>query len=151
MRNKVKVLKLRRLQKVRTAQRIETSDDTIMDDVSNQGRMIADMDQDVDVVLEEAKDVADDIVKDPDVEESAHDQGRHAESQAKIYKIDMEHANKIITKVVTAANDTITTASITITTAEAQVPAVTTNATPLRLTAALRRRKGVVNTKMNII
>nr|GFC91146.1 hypothetical protein [Tanacetum cinerariifolium] len=33
--NKVKVLKLRRLQKVGTGQRIETSDDTIMDDVSN--------------------------------------------------------------------------------------------------------------------
>nr|GEZ58906.1 hypothetical protein [Tanacetum cinerariifolium] len=47
-RNKVKVLKLRRLQKVGTAQRIDTSDDTVMDDVSNQGRMIADIDADAD-------------------------------------------------------------------------------------------------------
>nr|GEX53591.1 uncharacterized mitochondrial protein AtMg00810-like [Tanacetum cinerariifolium] len=57
-RNKVKVLKLRRMQKVGTAQGIDTSDDTVMDDVSNQERMIVDMDADADVVLEEAKDVA---------------------------------------------------------------------------------------------
>nr|GEU55559.1 hypothetical protein [Tanacetum cinerariifolium] len=137
-RNKVKVLKLRRLQKVRTGQRVETSDDTVMDDVSNQERMIAKMDQDVDVVLKddkevavEAKDVADDIDK------STHDQGRQAESQAEIYKIDLEHANKVlniqedetkpaevqevvevvttaklITKVVTAATETIIVAKL---------------------------------------
>nr|GEZ68147.1 hypothetical protein [Tanacetum cinerariifolium] len=58
-RNKVKVLKLRRLQKVGTSQRVETSDETMMDDVSNQGRMIAEMDQDADVVLEDDKEVAD--------------------------------------------------------------------------------------------
>nr|GFA04847.1 hypothetical protein [Tanacetum cinerariifolium] len=46
-RNKVKVLKLRRLKRVGSVQRIDTSDDTVMDDVSNQGRMIADMDEDV--------------------------------------------------------------------------------------------------------
>nr|GEU95069.1 hypothetical protein [Tanacetum cinerariifolium] len=39
-RNKLRVLKLRRLQKVGTSQRVETSDDTVMDDESNQGRMI---------------------------------------------------------------------------------------------------------------
>nr|GFD25530.1 hypothetical protein [Tanacetum cinerariifolium] len=33
-RNKVRVLKLRRLQKVRTSQRVETSDDTVMDNES---------------------------------------------------------------------------------------------------------------------
>nr|GFD58892.1 hypothetical protein [Tanacetum cinerariifolium] len=38
-RNKVRVLKLRRLQKVRTSQRVETSNDTMMDDESNQRRM----------------------------------------------------------------------------------------------------------------
>nr|GEZ75539.1 hypothetical protein [Tanacetum cinerariifolium] len=69
--NKVKVLKLIRLQKVGTAQRIDTSDDTVMDDVSNKGRMIADMDVDADVVLEEAKDVADDAKTDQDVENVA--------------------------------------------------------------------------------
>nr|GEU85856.1 putative reverse transcriptase domain-containing protein [Tanacetum cinerariifolium] len=148
-RNKLKVLKLRRLKKVGSAQRIDTSDDTIMDYVSIQGRMIADMDVDADVVLEEAKD------------------GRQVESQAKIYKIDLEHANKvlsmqeeetdpaelqevvdvvntakIITKVVTATNDTITAASTTITAVDAQVSTATLTAAPSRVTVApCRRRK----------
>nr|GEZ65636.1 xylulose kinase-1 [Tanacetum cinerariifolium] len=56
---KVKVIKLRRLQKVGTSQRVKTSDETVMDDVSNQGRMIAEMDQDADVVLEDDKEVVD--------------------------------------------------------------------------------------------
>nr|GEX22829.1 putative reverse transcriptase domain-containing protein [Tanacetum cinerariifolium] len=43
--NKVRVLKLRRLQKVGTSQRVDTSDDTMIDDESNQGRMIAEMDK----------------------------------------------------------------------------------------------------------
>nr|GEU46167.1 uncharacterized mitochondrial protein AtMg00810-like [Tanacetum cinerariifolium] len=124
-RNKVKVLKLRRLQKVGTGQRIETSDDTVMDDVSNQGRMIAEMDADADVVLEEAKEVAADAKADQDakVDESVDNQGRQAESQAEIYKIDLDHANKLITEVVTAA-------SITITATGVPVPATTTAAAP---------------------
>nr|GEU84853.1 hypothetical protein [Tanacetum cinerariifolium] len=81
-RNKVKVLKLRRLQKVGTSQRVETSDETVMDDVSNQGRIIAEIDQDADVVLEDDKE--------DDREE------RQAESQAEIYKIDLDHANKVL-------------------------------------------------------
>nr|GEZ72665.1 putative ribonuclease H-like domain-containing protein [Tanacetum cinerariifolium] len=164
-RNKVKVLKLRRLQKVGTGQRIETSDDTVMDDVSNQRRMIAEIDQDADVVLEEIKDVVDDIVKDDqdvDVEESAHDQGREAESQAEIYKIDLEHANKVLSMpedeckpaevqevvdVVTTAKiiaEVVTTASITITAADVQVPVVATAAASTFIIAPSRRRKGVV-------
>nr|GFA96973.1 hypothetical protein [Tanacetum cinerariifolium] len=170
-RNKVKVLKLRRLQRVGTTQRVETSDETVMDDVSNQGRMIAEMDQDANVVLEDDKEVADDV-KDAqnDIDESAQDQGMKAESQAEIYKIDLEHANKvlsmqedeselaefqevvevvtiakIITEVVNAASDTFTAASTTITAAEAQVLAATLTATPARVTAApSRKRKGVV-------
>nr|GEW85620.1 hypothetical protein [Tanacetum cinerariifolium] len=38
--NRVKVLKLRRLKKVETSQRIDTSEENVMDDASNQGRMI---------------------------------------------------------------------------------------------------------------
>nr|GEU87865.1 hypothetical protein [Tanacetum cinerariifolium] len=100
-RNTVRVLKLRRLQKVGTSQRVETSDNTVMDDESNQGRMIAQMDQDDAIVLEddkeEDKDVADAVkdVKKAKVDESAQDQERQAESQAEIYKIDMDHANKV--------------------------------------------------------
>nr|GEW52618.1 hypothetical protein [Tanacetum cinerariifolium] len=161
-RNKVRVLKLRRLQK---------------------GRMIAKMDQDNVVVLEddkkEDKEVADAIkdVEEAKIDESAQDQGRQAESQAKIYKIDMDHAKKVlsmqedktkptevqevvdvvtttklITEVVTAASETVTAASeivtatsVIITTAEVQVPAATLTAAPARVVAALsRRRKGIV-------
>nr|GEV35466.1 xylulose kinase-1 [Tanacetum cinerariifolium] len=94
-RNKVKVLKLRR-------------------------RMIAKMNQDADVVLEDDKEVAD------EAKEVAEDA-------------------KLITKVDTAANETITTASINITAAEAQVPTITLTVAPARVAAApSKRRKGVV-------
>nr|GEU52866.1 putative ribonuclease H-like domain-containing protein [Tanacetum cinerariifolium] len=124
-----------------TSQRVETSDDTVMDDESNQGRMIAKMDQDDAVVLrddkEEDKEVANPVkdVKEAKADESAQDQGRQAESQAKTYKIDMDNANKVlsmqevetkpaevqevvdvvttaklITEVVAAASETVTTA-----------------------------------------
>nr|GEU75967.1 xylulose kinase-1 [Tanacetum cinerariifolium] len=99
-RNKVRVFKLRRLQRVGTAHRVETSNETVMDDVSNQGRMITEMDHDADVVLEDDKEVTDEAkevanaVK--DVKESSQDQGRTVESQAKIYKIDLDHANKVL-------------------------------------------------------
>nr|GEV92381.1 hypothetical protein [Tanacetum cinerariifolium] len=139
-------------QKVGTAQRIDTYDDNVMDDVSNQGRMIAGMDLDDDVVLEEAKDVAEDAKddQDVDVQVNADIQGRTAESQTEIYKIDLDHnvvnTAKIITEVVTAASETINAASTNITTVDAQVPAATT-AAALKLTAAPRRRtKGVVIT-----
>nr|GEY37333.1 hypothetical protein [Tanacetum cinerariifolium] len=44
--NKVKTVKLRRLRKVRTSQRIESLDDTLMEDVSNQVRVIDELDKD---------------------------------------------------------------------------------------------------------
>nr|GFA33205.1 hypothetical protein [Tanacetum cinerariifolium] len=50
--NKAKTLKLRRLSKVGTSQRVDTSDDTLMEDVSNQGRVI---DRDEDAVKEADK------------------------------------------------------------------------------------------------
>nr|GEV25814.1 hypothetical protein [Tanacetum cinerariifolium] len=131
-------------------------------------RMIAEIDTDADVVIEEDKEFAN-VVKDVQDAESARDQGRKAESQVKIYKIDMGHANKylsmqedesepdevqeiaevvttakIITKVVTAASDTITAASTTIFAADAQVPAVTLTAAPSRVTAAPSKRRKVV-------
>nr|GEV34743.1 hypothetical protein [Tanacetum cinerariifolium] len=81
-RNKVNVLNLRRLQKVGSTQRIDTSDDTVKDDVSNQGKMIADMDADANVGLEESKDVAADVKdgQDVDVQDNANIQERIAES-----------------------------------------------------------------------
>nr|GEW50857.1 ribonuclease H-like domain-containing protein [Tanacetum cinerariifolium] len=131
--NKARVLKLRRLQRVGTSQRVDTSDDTVMDDESNQGRMINEMDKDDAIVLmDENKE--DKKVKEAKVNESAQVHGRQAESQAKIYKIDMDHASKVlsmqedepakvhevvdvvtnanlITEVVTAASETVTATS----------------------------------------
>nr|GFA32912.1 hypothetical protein [Tanacetum cinerariifolium]GFA33396.1 hypothetical protein [Tanacetum cinerariifolium] len=94
-RNKVRVLKLRRLQRVRTSQRVDTFDDTVMDDESNQERMIAEMDKDdVVVLIDDNKE--DKKVEEAKVDESAQVQGRQTESQSKIYKIDMDHANKVL-------------------------------------------------------
>nr|GFB06531.1 hypothetical protein [Tanacetum cinerariifolium] len=151
--------------------RIETSDATMMDDESNQGRMIAKMDQDDAVVVKDDKEVVD-AVKDAEeakVDESAQVQGRQAEYQAKIYKIDMDHTNKVlsmqedetkpsevqevvdvvttaklITKVVTAASETVIVTSAIITTAEAQVPAATTatlTGAPVRVVVAPKEPK----------
>nr|GEY43852.1 retrovirus-related Pol polyprotein from transposon TNT 1-94 [Tanacetum cinerariifolium] len=91
---------------------------------SPQGRMIADMDAYADVVLEEAKDVADDAKDGQDEEES-----EPAELQE---VVDIFTTAKIITKVVTAASPTITIADV-------PIPAATT-AAALTLTAAPSRR-----------
>nr|GEU89579.1 hypothetical protein [Tanacetum cinerariifolium] len=140
--NRVRVLKLRRLKRVGTSQRVDTSEDTVMDDASNQERKIDEMDKDNVVALmddkekdkkeEEAKVVNDDQV-----------QGRQAKSQAKIYKINMDDASKVlsmqedepaevqevvdlvttdnlITEVVTASSETVTAASTIIYAAEPQ-------------------------------
>nr|GEW20952.1 hypothetical protein [Tanacetum cinerariifolium] len=155
--NKLKVSGLRRLRKVGTAQRVESSVYTVMDDqedASKQGEIIDNIDADEDVTL---KDVVA-VKKDAEIEENADVQGRQAESQAKIYKIDLEHADnvlsmqddeleptklkevvevvstaKLMTRVVTAASATITVATTPITTA-------TITSAP----SATRRRKGVV-------
>nr|GEX79418.1 hypothetical protein [Tanacetum cinerariifolium] len=87
-----KASKLKRLKKVGSAQRIDTSDDIIIHDVSQQGMMMADMEADVDVTL---KDVAADAKDGQDAE--------------------MEEVE--VVTVVTAASATITTAALTFTTA----------------------------------
>nr|GEX12417.1 hypothetical protein [Tanacetum cinerariifolium] len=134
-RNKLKLLKLRRLQKVGTTQRVETSDETMMDDASSQGRMIAEMDQDSNVVLEETKEVADDAKADQDAKE---DESEPAEVQE---VVEVVTTVKVITEVVNVASETITAASTTITAAEAQVPAATLTAAPSRVTAAPSRKR----------
>nr|GEV73111.1 hypothetical protein [Tanacetum cinerariifolium] len=53
--NKVKVSKLRRLKKVGTSKRIESSDDIDMEDASNQGRTLADLDRDEGIALMDDK------------------------------------------------------------------------------------------------
>nr|GEV30939.1 reverse transcriptase domain-containing protein [Tanacetum cinerariifolium] len=130
-RNKVKVLKLRRLKTVGSAQRIDTFDDTVMDDVSNQGRMIADMDEDANVVLKEAKDVVVDPKDDQDADE---EESEPVELQE---VVDIVTTAKIITEVVTAASTTITATNV-------PIPAAITAVAPTLTAAPSRRTKGVV-------
>nr|GEV92221.1 xylulose kinase-1 [Tanacetum cinerariifolium] len=157
--NKVKALKLRRLRKVGTSQRVDTSDDTIMEDVSNQGRMIYELDKDEGAVLmsekeeKKAKEVK-------DITGDAQAEGR----QAGIYQIDMDHAAKVlsmqddelevheavevvttaklITKVVAAVSEAVSVVRPNI--AAAVVPVATINAAPVKVAAASTRRRGVV-------
>nr|GEV02265.1 putative ribonuclease H-like domain-containing protein [Tanacetum cinerariifolium] len=70
--NKARVLKLRRLQKVGTSQRVDTFDDTVIDDESNQGRMIDEIDKDDVIVLMDGKE-EDKKVKEAKVDESAQE------------------------------------------------------------------------------
>nr|GEY51037.1 hypothetical protein [Tanacetum cinerariifolium] len=72
-----KASKLKRLKKVGTSQRIHTSDDTVMDDLSKQGGIIANIDAYEDVVMEDAKNVV--VEKSANVDESADILGRTTE------------------------------------------------------------------------
>nr|GEY37054.1 putative ribonuclease H-like domain-containing protein [Tanacetum cinerariifolium] len=123
--NKVKVLKLRRLKKVGTSQRIDSSNDTVMEDASNQGRMIDILDKDDAVVLMDDKH-AEKKAKEAMV--TCDDQ----EDKPEVHEVvDVVTTDKLITKVVTAASES--------------VPAATITAAPVRLAAAsTRRRKRVV-------
>nr|GEX48640.1 putative ribonuclease H-like domain-containing protein [Tanacetum cinerariifolium] len=86
--NKVKAFKLKRLKKVGTSQKVDTSDD--MEDVSNQGRMIVELYKDEGIELIDKQAKAKDIVDDAQVE------GRQAEKQAEIYQIDLDHPSKVL-------------------------------------------------------
>nr|GEW08268.1 putative ribonuclease H-like domain-containing protein [Tanacetum cinerariifolium] len=118
-----KSLGFKRLRKVGIAQKVESSADTIMDDqedASKQGKIA-----ELDVTLVDAEE---DITADV--------QGRLAESQAKVYHLDLQHAKKVLSmqdideaelveveeviEVVTAAKlmtEVVTTAATTITAA----------------------------------
>nr|GEU92231.1 putative ribonuclease H-like domain-containing protein [Tanacetum cinerariifolium] len=165
--NKVKTLKLRRLKKVGTSQRIDTSDDT-MEDVSNQRRMIDKLDRDEGVALMGEKEEEKKGKEVKVISDDAQVEGRQAEIQAKIYHIDMDHpfkvlsmheeesievqevvevvtTAKLITEVVTAASTLVSAASIIIPTAEPKVPATTITAAPVKVaTASTKRTRGVV-------
>nr|GEX04143.1 hypothetical protein [Tanacetum cinerariifolium] len=128
--NKVKALKLRRLRKVRTSQRVDTSDDTIMEDVSNQGRMIGELDRDEGAVLMSEKD---------------------EEKKAKKEAMDVVTTAKLITEVVTAVSETVSAAAVVLVavsetaSAAAVVPAATVTAAPVKVVvASTKQRRGVV-------
>nr|GFD49508.1 hypothetical protein [Tanacetum cinerariifolium] len=81
---------LKRLKKVGTTQRVESSIDTIVDDPEDGSKCegeIAELDADEDVTLEDV---------DAEVEMDASIQGRMAESQAKVYHLDLQHAEKVL-------------------------------------------------------
>nr|GEW41454.1 ribonuclease H-like domain-containing protein [Tanacetum cinerariifolium] len=161
--NKVKTMKLRRLRKVGTSQRIESSTDTIMEDVSNQGRMTEESDKD------EGAKVVNEQEKTEEVRDNAADaqvEGR----QADIYHIDMDHAAKVlsmqedepkiqeavevvtsaklITEVVAAVSETVSAAAVVqadIPTAPVNAAAVMTTTAPIKVAVpSTRRRRGVV-------
>nr|GEU67131.1 putative ribonuclease H-like domain-containing protein [Tanacetum cinerariifolium] len=138
--NMVRVLKLRRLKRVNTSQRIDTSDDTMMDDASNQGRIIDEIDKDdvVAVMDNKEEDEEDKIAK--VVESDQEDEPAEVQEV-----VDIVTTAKLITKVVTAANETVTAASIIISTVEPHVLTATIIDAPVKVVAAPSRiRKGVV-------
>nr|GEY64823.1 hypothetical protein [Tanacetum cinerariifolium] len=109
--NMVRVLKLRRLKRVGTLQRVDTSEDTVMDDASNQGRIIDEMDKDDDVALMDDK------------EEDKKDEEAKEDEPAEVQEVvDVVSTAKLIIEVVTAASETVTAASKIISTAEPQDP-----------------------------
>nr|GEY45820.1 retrotransposon protein, putative, unclassified [Tanacetum cinerariifolium] len=133
------------------ARRVESSDD--MEDVFNQGRMIDDLDKDegIELVVDQVKDA-----------DTAKTKGRHAEKQAEIYNLDLDHPSKVlsmqeddsevqevvevvttaklITEVVTATTTQVVAASTTIPAAKPSIPA----AAPIIVPAYTRRRKRVI-------
>nr|GEW04083.1 putative ribonuclease H-like domain-containing protein [Tanacetum cinerariifolium] len=116
--NRVRVLKLRRLKRVGTSQRIDTFDDTVLDDESNQGKIIDEMDKD-DVVA-----LMDDKEEDKKDEEAKVVENNQEDEPAEVQEVvDVVTTAKLITKVVTGASKTVTAASSIISAAETQVPA----------------------------
>nr|GEY39510.1 hypothetical protein [Tanacetum cinerariifolium] len=150
--NKVKSSKLKRLKKVGTSQRIESSEDE--GNVFNQGRISVDIDEGIELVDDQEKD--------------AQVKGRQADTQAEIYKIDLDHTSKVLSmqedskvqevvEVVNAAKlitEVVTAATQDIPAAKSVVAAVSTPAStakpkvlkvvPAALTVSTRKRKGVV-------
>nr|GEV80900.1 hypothetical protein [Tanacetum cinerariifolium] len=99
---KLKALRLKRSRKVGTAKRVESSANTVMDDQEmhpNRGK-IDELDANEDVTLEEV-----------DAKKDAEVQGRLPESQAHVYHLELEHAQKFL-KVVTIATTPITVAHV---------------------------------------
>nr|GEU29324.1 retrovirus-related Pol polyprotein from transposon TNT 1-94 [Tanacetum cinerariifolium] len=120
--NMVRVLKLQRLKRVGTSQRVDTSEDTMMDDASNQGRIIDEMDKDDAVTLMDDKE-----------EDKKEEEAKEV--------VDVVTTAKLITEVVTAACEIVATASTIISTAEPQVPATTITTAPSKTKEQMEEEK----------
>nr|GEX22558.1 retrovirus-related Pol polyprotein from transposon TNT 1-94 [Tanacetum cinerariifolium] len=155
-----------RLRKVGTSQRVDTSNDTLMKDVSNQGRIIDELDKDEGAMLMSEKEEKEtEEVK--DITGDAQVEGR----QADIYQIDMDHAAKVlsmqedeskvqevvkvvttaklITEVIAAVSETVSAAvivpaAITETVSTAAVFPTVTTASVKVVVPSTRRKRGVV-------
>nr|GEU40318.1 hypothetical protein [Tanacetum cinerariifolium] len=148
----------RRVEHLEHDKRIESSVDTDMEDASNQGRMITDLDRDTGVALMDDEGTK---KKAKDAQVAGHEQVKRR--QAEIYQIDMDHASKVlsmqedkpeeheavevvttgklITELVAAVSELVTAASAT----TAAVLTATITAAIVRVAAAsTKRRKGVV-------
>nr|GFA85980.1 hypothetical protein [Tanacetum cinerariifolium] len=100
---------------------------------TSQGRIIDEIDKDDAVILMDEKE-DDKKVEEAKVDESAQVQGRQAESQAKIYKTNMDHANKVLS-IQEDESEPV----------EPKVPVATIIVAHARVAAApSRKRKGVV-------
>nr|GEZ48356.1 hypothetical protein [Tanacetum cinerariifolium] len=126
--NKIKSSKLRRLKKVGTSQRIESSKD--LENVFNQERVNVDIDEGIKLVVDQEKDA--------EIEE------RQVNTQAEIYNIDLDHSSKVLSmqeddEEVQEAVEIITTAKLmteVVTASTTQVvptakPAVVAISTPI--------------------
>nr|GEX54768.1 ribonuclease H-like domain-containing protein [Tanacetum cinerariifolium] len=133
--NKVKALKLRRLRKVGTSQRVDTSDDTIMEDVSNQGRMINELDRDEGAVLMNEK------------EEKKAKEVKDITGDAQVKGSEVVTTAKLITEVVAAVSEIVSAAAVapTVTAVNAAAVAPTLTAAPVKVVVpSTRRRRGVI-------
>nr|GEU70350.1 putative ribonuclease H-like domain-containing protein [Tanacetum cinerariifolium] len=125
---KVKTIKLRRLREVGTSQRIESSDDTLIEDISNQGRVIVKSDKDEDhatKVLSMQED-------EPGIQEA----------------VEVVTTAKLITEVVAAVSEIVSAAAVVqadVLAASVNAAAVMTTAAPVKVAVpSTKRRRGVV-------
>nr|GFA07382.1 putative ribonuclease H-like domain-containing protein [Tanacetum cinerariifolium] len=135
--NKIKSSKLRRLRKVGTSRRVESSAD--MEDVFNQGRMIDDMDMD------EGNELAE--IYNLDLDHSSKVLSMQEDDSEVQEVIEVVTTAKLITEVVTVASSQVSAASTTIPAASATIPAAKPTipgAAPTVVAAHTRRRKGVI-------
>nr|GFA68368.1 hypothetical protein [Tanacetum cinerariifolium] len=144
--NKVKSSKLRRLKKVDTSQRIESSEDE--ENVFNQERMSVDINKGIELVDDQQKD--------------AQVKGRQTHTQAEIYNIDLDHTSKVLsmqedtevqevvnaaklmTEVVTAAATQVVAVSTPNSAAKTVAKPKVLKIVPAAPTVSTRKRKGVV-------
>nr|GEW88110.1 hypothetical protein [Tanacetum cinerariifolium] len=138
----------RRLKKVGTSQRVESSEDE--ENVFKQGRINVDIDEGIELVDDQEKD---------DQEKDAQVKGRQADTQAEIYNIDLDHTSKVLTmqedtevqevvEVVNAAKlmteVATTVASIPIPAVEPVVAAVSTPISAAKPKSAKDKGKGIL-------